>query len=210
MESPIKVYVVGDATEYVNFINNAVICKKLSDAQIVLFTGGEDVSPSLYGCTPHSTTHSNLQRDLREKEIFEKVSPNQLCVGVCRGSQFLCVMNGGLLVQDVGYHGVFGTHAIYNEVNQFEITSTHHQMQYPYNLLQEDYEVLYRSLESDHYDGDKIDPRVIQRRGEPEIVLYHVQGKPKCLAIQGHPEIMPNDCGIVLEINKIINSLINE
>ena len=48
----------------------------------------------------------------------EKVSPNQLCVGVCRGSQFLCVMNGGLLVQDVGYHGVFGTHAIYNEVNQ--------------------------------------------------------------------------------------------
>ena len=54
-------------------------------ADIVLFTGGEDVDPSLYGCEKHPTTYSNINRDLEEKAIFEKVKPHQLCLGICRG-----------------------------------------------------------------------------------------------------------------------------
>ena len=33
----------------------------------------------------HKATFSNLNRDLEEKAIFEKVKPNQLCLGICRG-----------------------------------------------------------------------------------------------------------------------------
>lgn len=80
-----KVFVVGPAKQYSKWIKDHKLTDILEEADIVLFTGGEDVDPSLYNCEKHPTTGSNLQRDLREKEIFEKVRPDQLCVGICRG-----------------------------------------------------------------------------------------------------------------------------
>ena len=80
-----KVFVVGYSTNYSNFIDGAVLTKSLEEADVVLFTGGEDVDPSLYGAQNHRATSSNLDRDLEEKAIFGKVKPNQLCLGICRG-----------------------------------------------------------------------------------------------------------------------------
>jgi gamma-glutamyl-gamma-aminobutyrate hydrolase PuuD len=140
---------------------------KVEDADIVLFTGGEDVDPSLYDCEKHSTTHSNIRRDLREKAIFEKVRPDQACIGICRGSQFLCVMNGGKLVQKVGGHAMFGTHEIrsFTRSANYDITSTHHQMQYPFNLGERNYEVLYASSRrSDFYEGDGIEYYLLNQK----------------------------------------------
>ena len=201
-----KIYVVGNVQAYSKWINNHELTDKLEEADIVLFTGGEDVDPSLYGCEKHPSTYSNLARDLKEKEIFEKVKPNQVCLGICRGSQFLCVMNGGLLIQNVVKHAIFGTHMIVNDVDEkYEITSTHHQMQYPFNLAKGiDYTILYKSpTRSSVYEGDKIN----YPRCEPEIVLYHREGKPKCLAIQGHPEIMRPEAPVIKMLNKLIDEL---
>lgn len=107
-------------------------------------------------------------------------------------AQLLCVLNGGLLVQDVNNHALWGTHKITNGVNTYNITSTHHQMQYPYNLDENDYDVLYwaNNLSKNYYCGEKINSELIIHKGEPEIVIYHKKGLPKCLAIQGHPEMM--------------------
>lgn len=80
-----KIYVVGGWDNYASWINDYVLVDKVEDADIVLFTGGEDVHPSLYGKEKHPTTFSNLSRDLEEKEIFEKVRPDQVCLGICRG-----------------------------------------------------------------------------------------------------------------------------
>lgn len=81
-----KIYVVGGATYYAQFIEGASLVNNLEEADLVLFTGGEDVSPNLYKCRKHSTTHSNPTRDTMEKEIFEKINPNkQVCLGICRG-----------------------------------------------------------------------------------------------------------------------------
>lgn len=80
-----KIYVVGGSVGYASFIKNATITDSLEEADIVLFTGGEDVDPSLYNKTKHAYTMSNLDRDLYEKSIFEQVKPTQLCVGICRG-----------------------------------------------------------------------------------------------------------------------------
>lgn len=81
-----KIFVVGGNTVYANFLEDAVIVKDIKDAEVVLFTGGEDVDPSLYNCEKHRATFSNLGRDLREKEIFEKIDPDkQVCLGICRG-----------------------------------------------------------------------------------------------------------------------------
>lgn len=80
-----KVFVVGPAKYYSRWIKDHQLVEDMKDANIVLFTGGEDVDPSLYGCECHRTTSSNIARDLKEKDIFEQVRSDQLCLGICRG-----------------------------------------------------------------------------------------------------------------------------
>lgn len=116
-------------------------------------------------------------------------------------------MNGGLLVQNANNHAIGRTHGITNGETIYEITSTHHQMQYPYNLDKSEYDLLFVAEQnmSDCYDGDGIDSDPIRSNGEPEIVLYHKPGFPKCLAVQGHPEMIPNS-----PVAKMISNLVKE
>lgn len=80
-----KVYVVGNAKHYADFIKDVKLVNKISDADIVLFTGGEDVDPSFYGEKPLSCTYYNTARDEAEKIVFNKCTKNQLVIGICRG-----------------------------------------------------------------------------------------------------------------------------
>lgn len=207
-----KVYVVGTQKHYADFINDVELVDNITDAEIVIFTGGEDVDPSLYGEEKHRTTFSNKSRDLGEVEEWNKVSTNQLVVGICRGSQFLCVMNGGKLIQNCSNHAIYDTHIIVNSDNMaYDITSTHHQMQYPYNLDYSDYTILYYSpRRSCCYEGSGIDPEIVYDHEEPEIVKYHKKGNPICLAIQGHPEYMRKEAPVVIMLNELINNTLQE
>lgn len=203
-----KVFVVGGAVGYANFLEDAQLVENIKDAEVVLFTGGEDVTPALYGCKKLRKTFCNTKRDLFEKEVFESVDPSkQICLGICRGSQFLCVMNGGKLVQHCYNHALYTTHGIMDEDTCYQITSTHHQMQYPYNLDEKDYKVLFISDErrSGDYEGEGFDKEIIRDEGEPEIVEYHKKGLPRCLAVQGHPEMIPTS-----PVAKMISNLVKE
>lgn len=207
-----KVFVVGGATYYASFIKNSTLVDDIKEANIVLFTGGEDVDPSLYGEKKCDKTYSYLPRDIEEKEIFNQITKKQLALGICRGSQFLCVMNGGKLVQHCTNHAIHETHEITNGEMIYDITSTHHQMQYPYNLNKEDYNVLYisKQIRSYKFEGYGIDSSLLFTKGEPEIVIYHKIDKPLCLAIQGHPEYMRKDAPVVNMLNTLINKLLKE
>ena len=205
-----KVYVVGNQVHYANFITKRELVDDINDADIVIFTGGEDVHPSLYNCKPHPTTYANLQRDLAEKKEFKKIRPDQLAVGICRGSQYLCIMNGGILIQNVENHAIRITHSI-TEIStnkMYEITSTHHQMQYPFIIPDKYWTCLFYSTSrrSSIYEGDNVTSPLY----EPEIVLYDRPNLPKCLAIQGHPEYMRPKSPIVIRINEIIDKLITD
>lgn len=207
-----KVFVVGSMYNYANFLEDVSLVNNIEEAEVVLFTGGEDVTPALYNCQAHPSTYNNPTRDHKEKEIFEKVNPDkQVCLGICRGSQFLCVMNGGILVQNCTRHAIGHTHGITDGNIVYQITSTHHQMQYPFNLDKDDYTILYKSYNnnSTRYEGDKIEAHLLLRYGEPEIVLYHKKGLPKCLAVQGHPEMIPNS-PVAKMINQLVKQLVNE
>lgn len=116
-------------------------------------------------------------------------------------------MNGGILVQHCYGHAIGETHSIDNGEVMYEITSTHHQMQYPFDLPSKDYDLLYTSTErrGDEYYGDGVDDDRIRMHGEPEIVLYHKEGLPKCLAVQGHPEMIPNS-----PVAKMISNLVKD
>lgn len=98
---------------------------------LVVFTGGEDVDPSLYNQKKHPFTYCNSLRDAEEIAAFKRASAVNLpLVGICRGSQFLCVMAGGTLIQHINNHG--GYHTIRtNDDRLLRVNSTHHQMQNP-------------------------------------------------------------------------------
>ena len=94
-----KIYVVGNAKMYSRWINNHTLVDNIEEADIILFTGGEDVDPSLYGCEKHYTTYSNINRDLYEREIFQQVKSNQLCLGICRGLKIVAHVKHGELLE---------------------------------------------------------------------------------------------------------------
>ncbi len=179
-----KVYVVGGDTNYANWLPDTELVNTLQEADVVLFTGGEDVHPSLYGEPTGEHTGSNLLRDVYEQEIFNKARTlNKKLLGICRGSQFLCVMAGGKLVQH--QDNPKAVHKIHTCDNiDINITSTHHQAAYPYKLSSYMYAVLgwtYKMLPF-HLDGrgQELNPTY-----ECEIVHYP---KINALGIQGHPE----------------------
>ena len=221
MKKQIKVYIIGGSygSGYARFLKNHEITRDITEADVVILTGGADVDPSFYGARKHPTTYSSPQRDKEELEEIKRVRPDQLVYGCCRGSQFSCVLNGGLLVQNVSNHAIGGGHNIQaTEVGKkfksvehelYNITSTHHQMQYPFNLPKEDYDILFTSfpLRSDYYQGDMIDSTPILKYGEPEIVLYHRKGYPRFLAVQGHPEMIP-DSSVAGMIENLIYELL--
>src|SRR5690606_17623115 len=102
-----KIYVVGFGLHYMSWINNAIHVENMEEADIVLFTGGEDVSPSLYG-EENVLSFSNPDRDIYEKAMFEEACKNNKnIIGICRGSQLLTALNGGKLIQDVTNHTSF-------------------------------------------------------------------------------------------------------
>jgi gamma-glutamyl-gamma-aminobutyrate hydrolase PuuD len=110
------------------------IVDSIYDADLVQFTGGEDVSPSLYGVARHPQTFDNPARDKREQEIWELAQELGLPVaGICRGGQFINVMNGGKMWQHVDNHGISGGHIanLAGPIGHVVVSSTHHQMMIP-------------------------------------------------------------------------------
>jgi phosphoribosylformylglycinamidine (FGAM) synthase-like amidotransferase family enzyme len=97
----------------------------------VVFTGGEDVTPFLYGEGKHSSTVCNLKRDLLENKLFRSLPCDMPKVGICRGGQFLNVMSGGSMWQDVNNHCKSHIARCTMSGELFLVTSTHHQMMRP-------------------------------------------------------------------------------
>jgi len=167
---------------------------------LVVFTGGSDVSPDIYGATQHSSTCNNRSRDIGEMLIFnDALKLGKPFAGICRGAQFLCAMAGGKIVQDITGHAGPRHHLKYYnrdgniEVSPGTVTSSHHQMQNPFDLEDDQYEIIAWSSEprSQHYavgeevlSPDEADGRFTL---EPDVVYYP---EIKALAAQYHPEWM--------------------
>jgi GMP synthase-like glutamine amidotransferase len=98
---------------------------------LVVFTGGSDVDPSLYDEEAIKESYTNPRRDEYEKKIYDECLAAKVPMfGICRGHQFLHVMNGGKLYQDVTGHAG-GIHDIIDLDNNETIpnaSSIHHQM----------------------------------------------------------------------------------
>jgi GMP synthase-like glutamine amidotransferase len=180
-----KIYIVNGSAAYNHLFLSMemVLTADLNDADMVAFTGGEDVTPSLYGDAKHPYTGNNVYRDTKEAQIFEQCLVNNTpCAGICRGAQFLNVMSGGRMYQHVEKH--VGSHTI-TDLESGEtiyVSSTHHQMMMPSprGLL-----VASSTLGGarEWYDGEIFKKDVSNE--DIEVVFYE---HTKCLCFQPHPE----------------------
>ncbi|MCW8888173.1 MAG: gamma-glutamyl-gamma-aminobutyrate hydrolase family protein [Gammaproteobacteria bacterium] len=155
---------------------------------LVMFTGGEDVTPAYYGEERHAKTfHTNPERDHIEALIWKQAKRLGIpCVGICRGAQFLNVMNGGKLIQHVTNHT--SNHDIKTTCGHtIQVSSTHHQMMDP---TPEAEIIAWAESLSTEYLGIKDFRPCTDENGvvqEPEVVMYHDNMD---LCVQFHPEMM--------------------
>lgn len=158
------------------------------DYSLIQFCGGADVSPHLYGATKHPTTFCNPEQDEYETLIFERYLETPKA-GICRGGQFLNVLSGGSMIQDVNNHATHAGHLVWCKKSNklVAVSSTHHQMMKP----SKDAEVfLVCELSSRYENVSTIDgsPLGIDTEG----CFY---SKTNSLCYQPHPELLGfHDC----------------
>lgn len=197
IKQPLNIVIADDSSslEYVSYLKEKyeVTVHKSNDItnpkdiDLVLFTGGEDVCPERYFEETGKFTSFNKKRDEKEIDNFYKFKNHSFLLGICRGNQLLTVLSGGRLIQHVEGH--CRDHSIIlNNRMKYNITSSHHQMIYPFDLNEKDYELLAYSeyFQSNTYlNGNNEEVELSKNFLEPEIVYYK---NTNALCIQGHPE----------------------
>jgi gamma-glutamyl-gamma-aminobutyrate hydrolase PuuD len=117
-------------------------------------------------------------------------------------------MAGGKLVQHVNNHGIAHKHEIINILNgkKIDVTSTHHQMAYPFNLPKKDYLIVGYTENrrgTTFLNGDNEEIKLPKDFVEPEIVLFKTIN---ALGIQGHPEMMVEGTADVNALKEILTT----
>jgi len=186
-------------TNVIDFIENPTTYR------LILFTGGEDITPGLYNdISPTGMCFSNLYRDNEEREIFElAIKHNIRMIGICRGVQFLNVMAGGKMFHDVDNHAGSWHDMTTSSGEIIRVNSLHHQMVIP----PKDAEIIGWSSkhQATKYYGDK-DLLVDKPKVEPEAVLFK---SINAAGVQYHPEIMDTNSTGYRFFYKLAEDLLN-
>lgn len=177
-----------------NFLKQ--IEEEIKSTDLLCFGGGEDIHTSIYG---HRNIHSHCGpmislRDVYEIQAFNIALKHEVpMLGICRGAQLLCALSGGALIQDIDARHTHGGHILETkEWGPIPMTSTHHQMMWPFKMKKEEFDLLgwidpiIKKGDRPRaylYDAKQL-PDVVPDK-EPEIVFFP---KTRVLAVQGHPE----------------------
>lgn len=150
----------------------------------VVFTGGADINPAIYGEKPHRSVYFNEDRDRYEMNAYHvSKGLKKAFLGICRGAQLLNCLVGGKLYQDIGHPGYH--ELVTDEGQRFPSNSVHHQM-----LRVAEGAIIKawtENLSDGHHlwmkDGVEANDEVVEK--EPEIVIYP---EHRMVLVQGHPE----------------------
>ena len=186
----------GDVAKWLTDYAGTTIVNKLRDCNLLVFTGGADVTPGLYG-EENVNAMTDYRRDREELELFQFAQAAGIpMLGICRGSQFLHVCMGGSLWQDVTDHCC--QHSLRDlETDDIidDTTSTHHQM---VRMKWDNYDgpdaagftlvAVPDENRSKHYQcGDGFYERNHAVLNEVEVYRYDRDGT-SIMGVQGHPE----------------------
>jgi gamma-glutamyl-gamma-aminobutyrate hydrolase PuuD len=174
----VEIYQPKDAADFDATINGLNI-------DLVMFGGGADIDPLIYNhmnLASGSSTSTRI-RDAAEELMWKSARERDIPIlGICRGAQFVCAKSGGKLVQDCTNHG--NTHSIVTHDGRvLDMTSTHHQMMYPWTTEHQLLAWAPRRSVKYVYAGPDFNENFLDR--EPEVVYFP---ETKALGVQGHPE----------------------
>lgn len=202
-------YVQVDYIDWINQSDFFTLEDVPAKADILLFTGGPDVAPRLYGQLLHSRTMPEVRRDTHDQIMFG-MGKDKFKVGICRGAQILNVLSGGSMIQ----HVFGGAHKKPHDLRLcqtgniiYNVPSTHHQLMIPSKRVKD------RTIIATAWDAtdsfktlvspiDKHLPRVMEPQkasffkaytnpdfnpatDDAEIIMYR---NTHSLCIQSHPE----------------------
>lgn len=156
----------------------------------ILFTGGHDVNPAVYGQEKKDTCGQTCEeRDTMEGFLLEKcIEENKPLFGICRGIQFINGYLGGTLYQDLD--------------TEYD-SSTDHHMSPPYDRTAHEITVLsktklaeiigegYHEVNSYHHQAikelsPKVEKMAVSEDGLIEAIA--IKNHKFALAVQWHPE----------------------
>lgn len=192
-----KLYVVGGSIGYANWLVAAgyQITYNIDEADTLLFTGGSDISPSIYGHEELPCTWTNPARDKEEVDVFNRYVGEKSMAGVCRGHQLLSCLLGAKMIQDLSHPGSHLVDTI--DGKTMRVNSLHHQAVYvPQELYDENscHLFAWSNKISPHYQF--ADKSVVFPSDYKEVeCLYWPEARALCT--QNHPEIMDPDADYV-------------
>lgn len=107
-----KVGIVGrpkDTFRYEQFLSSLNITYttslsigNLSSCQALLFPGGGDITPELFGQSNHGSRNIDTELDILQLRAFQYgLHSNLPILGICKGMQLINVALGGTLIQDL-------------------------------------------------------------------------------------------------------------
>lgn len=160
----------------------------IEEASLVVFGGGTDVEPLLYGESnehKHPSVYYSSERDAADMEIYVKCRDLGIpMMGVCRGAQFLHVMNGGKLYQDIdGHQGGHKAWALRERQTIENVSSVHHQS-CMFNR-ENGMELLLTTSSKTTFRWLNADVKLKKPTMDVEAYFYRDTG---CFGVQGHPE----------------------
>lgn len=179
-----------------DWIENCSFTRKFDEADIIIFEGGQDCSPVLYGekSGHYTQVTSNLisERDKREMEVYNNaLSDKKYMFGICKGMQMLTIMNKGKLVQHMRHPS---NHSCKTFDKQTCTTnSLHHQLAYPWLLSKEDYELTMwtEGLSNTFLNGNNEENEFPSEAFTDEGYIIEPEGiwfpKTRCMGVQWHP-----------------------
>lgn len=170
------------------------------DNKPLILWGGVDINPKLYGESPLSYTQkSNDNRDTLEiSNIHRAIEDKTPIIGVCRGAQLLCILNGGSLYQHSEPSSQ--NHKIQTKDGKLfnTVSADHHQIMKPKGNY-----ILYG------YNPDPVKVWITENlsawRGYTTEIAYWPD--TKCLAIQPHPEWEEKNSDFLNWLNNLIKEL---
>lgn len=188
--------------DHLDLVDECVCLSSPEDLQVgdlLIVHGGADISPALYNKGLSSRGYGDKtpsRRDAIEWAMMQRAKElNIPIIGICRGAQMLCALEGGHLIQHV--HGHSGSHEVmladaFNGRTTTITNSIHHQQLVPvgnYKLV-----AWTPTRSKEYWDVDDKGKDVVSPQNplgvDPEFVYYpDVKG----FAIQWHPEMMRAD-----------------
>lgn len=157
--------------------------ESIEEADLVVFTGGSDVNPALYGGILDPSTFFDAERDEEDLETYSTCYEKGIPMfGVCRGAQFGHVMNGGEMYQDVDGHNADHLIVFTKVGDSGSVTSSsvHHQM----CIENEWMDVLAHAFKSTRR---VIEPGIASTGHSKDIEAFFY--RETCFfGVQGHPE----------------------